>query len=585
MRDTNSLASQAGAEGGARLHGRRASGRWWIGGLAVVAVLATFAYFSRETGGPGGGATLSTAPPVRVAVAEQRDMPVVERTIGTVLANTAVQVTARVQGVIVAAHFREGQPVKAGDLLFEIDPRPYKAALAQTRAQLAKDQAQLQNAVNNEKRQRAIYDQHLTSSEQLDASIAATGSATCSRRCRPGGDRDRAAEPGIHADSCADRRQDRPHPGATGQPRRREQHRAPRHAQSDATDQGVVRAAAVGAAANPGARGDRGAQRHRRPARRRRRRLHGSRRLHQQPRRRVERHHRASLHVSERGRRARTWPARRCRGRAGDDRGRDGRAARWRQRRAGWHVRLRRDSREPGHAAHRSRAVRRRQGRCDRRGSEARRPRDHRRPAARGAGRGRFHRPAARAERVEPGSGREVGRRIRRRDHEHLAPLHRLPRHDDAGDGGARDLRRRRLLHVARERAAERRLSDDPRLGEPAGRGSGDDGVGRCSTARERVLDGAGHRLDDVLERSGLDTTSRCSSGSTATSTRPRRTCRPRSRRPCAGYHARCRARRRSARRTRPTRRSCSWRSPRSRCRSRRWIVTPRRCSRGSCRR
>jgi multidrug efflux system membrane fusion protein len=117
---------------------------------------------------------------VRVAVAERRDVSVVERTIGTVLPNTAVQVTARVQGVIDAAHFQEGQFVKAGALLFEIDPRPYAAALAQAKAQLAKDQAQLQNAVNNEKRLRSVYEQKLTSLEQLDAAVAATGSATAS---------------------------------------------------------------------------------------------------------------------------------------------------------------------------------------------------------------------------------------------------------------------------------------------------------------------------------------------------------------------------------------------------------------------
>jgi multidrug efflux system membrane fusion protein len=157
---------------------RSRAGRWIASGLALLAVLAAFTYMTREgareaprRGGPSG------APPVRVAVAVQRDVPVVERTIGTVVANNAVQVTARVQGIVDAAHFREGDDVKRGDPLFEIDPRPYAAALAQARAQLAKDQAQLQNAANTEKRQRAIYEQRLTSSEQLDAAVAATASA------------------------------------------------------------------------------------------------------------------------------------------------------------------------------------------------------------------------------------------------------------------------------------------------------------------------------------------------------------------------------------------------------------------------
>jgi multidrug efflux system membrane fusion protein len=161
--------------------GRIRFGRWLVGGLALIGVLSAFAYMNRGAGsGVAQRGPRSTAAPVRVAVAERRDVAVVERTIGTVLPNTTVQVTARVQGVIVAAHFQEGQFVKAGALLFEIDPRPYAAALAQAKAQLAKDQALLQNAVNNEKRLRSVYEQKLTSLEQLDAAVAATGSATAS---------------------------------------------------------------------------------------------------------------------------------------------------------------------------------------------------------------------------------------------------------------------------------------------------------------------------------------------------------------------------------------------------------------------
>jgi multidrug efflux system membrane fusion protein len=160
--------------------GRVRIGRWLGGGLALIAVLSAFAYMNRAGQGSGQRGPRSTAAPVRVAVAERRDVSVVERTIGTVLPNTTVQVTARVQGVIDAAHFQEGQFVKAGALLFEIDPRPYAAALAQAKAQLAKDQALLENAVNNEKRLRSVYEQKLTSLEQLDAAVAATGSATAS---------------------------------------------------------------------------------------------------------------------------------------------------------------------------------------------------------------------------------------------------------------------------------------------------------------------------------------------------------------------------------------------------------------------
>jgi len=156
---------------------RLRAARWWLGGGALAVALTGFAYVTHQQNGQAPPAAQPAAAPVRVAMAASRDMAVVERTIGTVLANITVQVTARVPGVIDSAAFREGQLVKAGDLLFQIDPRPYEGALAQARADLAKDQAQLTNAANNEKRTRSVFDDHLTSAEQLDAVIAATGSA------------------------------------------------------------------------------------------------------------------------------------------------------------------------------------------------------------------------------------------------------------------------------------------------------------------------------------------------------------------------------------------------------------------------
>jgi membrane fusion protein, multidrug efflux system len=76
------------------------------------------------------------APPVVTATVMRRDMAVVEHTIGTVVANATVQVTARVQGQLMRANFREGQLVHAGDLLFEIDPRPYQATYDSAMASL-----------------------------------------------------------------------------------------------------------------------------------------------------------------------------------------------------------------------------------------------------------------------------------------------------------------------------------------------------------------------------------------------------------------------------------------------------------------
>jgi multidrug efflux system membrane fusion protein len=107
---------------------------------------------------------------VRVAKVERHDMPVVEHALGTVMANTTVQVTARVQGILDAAYFKEGQFVKQGDLLFQIDPRGFEAALAQSQAALRRDEAQLRNAVRDKLRYQNLHDQGAISDQLRDTS-------------------------------------------------------------------------------------------------------------------------------------------------------------------------------------------------------------------------------------------------------------------------------------------------------------------------------------------------------------------------------------------------------------------------------
>ena len=87
-------------------------------------------------------------------------------TLGTVVANTTVNVTSRVQGVVDSAAFKEGQFVKKGDLLFQIDPRGFEAALAQAKAVLAKDQAQLTNANRDRDRYQSLAQQGAISDQQ-----------------------------------------------------------------------------------------------------------------------------------------------------------------------------------------------------------------------------------------------------------------------------------------------------------------------------------------------------------------------------------------------------------------------------------
>jgi len=109
--------------------------RFLIGGIAIILVLGGYYYWSHSGTAPVRRGPV--AAPVRVTNAVQRDMEVVEHTIGTVVANSTVSVTARVQGQLTKAYFKEGQIVKEGDLLFEIDPRPYQAAYDNAVATLA----------------------------------------------------------------------------------------------------------------------------------------------------------------------------------------------------------------------------------------------------------------------------------------------------------------------------------------------------------------------------------------------------------------------------------------------------------------
>jgi membrane fusion protein, multidrug efflux system len=84
--------------------------------------------------------------PVQVAAIQNADVPFTQQGIGSVQAFNAVTLRAQVDGVLQQIRFTEGQAVKAGDVLAQIDPRPYQAALDQATAKKAQDQAQLQNA-------------------------------------------------------------------------------------------------------------------------------------------------------------------------------------------------------------------------------------------------------------------------------------------------------------------------------------------------------------------------------------------------------------------------------------------------------
>src|SRR6185437_7991067 len=124
-------------------------------GVGVVVILAALGWAAYSYTGGGHAAPSAPAnPPVPVTpgTAEARDMPIYVRGIGTVQAFNTVAVKSRVDGQIVKVDFTEGQEIKAGDPLFEIDPRPFQAALAQANAAKEKDQAQLTSAEADLKR-------------------------------------------------------------------------------------------------------------------------------------------------------------------------------------------------------------------------------------------------------------------------------------------------------------------------------------------------------------------------------------------------------------------------------------------------
>ncbi|MGB6452441.1 MAG: efflux RND transporter periplasmic adaptor subunit [Steroidobacteraceae bacterium] len=109
---------------------------------------------------------------VDAAPATRRDVPIYLDGLGTVQAFYTVKVNSRVDGELEKVAFAEGQDVKRGQLLAQIDPRPYKAALDQAVATRAKDEAQLQDAHLDLQRYTILAPQNLASKQQLDTQQA-----------------------------------------------------------------------------------------------------------------------------------------------------------------------------------------------------------------------------------------------------------------------------------------------------------------------------------------------------------------------------------------------------------------------------
>mgnify|MGYP001597841071 FL=1 len=175
----------------------RHGGRWWRGGwfwalLALLLVLGAWYFFwkrpTQAVSGAPAGVTSAPGPagagrsrrfsgangvsPVGVAVAKTTDIDVYLDGLGAVTPLATAVVHARVSGNLIKLHFTEGQMVRAGQLLAELDPRPYQVAVTQAQGQLARDTALLDGARVDLKRYRLLVAQDSIQTQQLDTQAA-----------------------------------------------------------------------------------------------------------------------------------------------------------------------------------------------------------------------------------------------------------------------------------------------------------------------------------------------------------------------------------------------------------------------------
>jgi multidrug efflux system membrane fusion protein len=152
--------------------------RWpWIAALAVVLVGVYLFRGRAPQEGAGAPGAKGGAPPVPVVASPARegDLPVYLNALGTVTAFNTVTVKSRVDGQLVKIDFQEGQLVKEGDLLAQVDPRPFEVQLTQAQGALARDRAQLQDAQLTLKRYQELFGEHVVSKQELDDQVSKAG--------------------------------------------------------------------------------------------------------------------------------------------------------------------------------------------------------------------------------------------------------------------------------------------------------------------------------------------------------------------------------------------------------------------------
>jgi multidrug efflux system membrane fusion protein len=145
----------------------------WLVVLLLVGALVAWLVMRAGQPPPQTGRFRSSGPmPIGTARATTGDMPVVLNALGTVTPLATVTVKTQINGQLTEVAFKEGQLVKKGDFLAQIDPRPYQVALAQAEGQLAKDQAALKNAEIDLARYRTLLAQNSIARQTVDTQAA-----------------------------------------------------------------------------------------------------------------------------------------------------------------------------------------------------------------------------------------------------------------------------------------------------------------------------------------------------------------------------------------------------------------------------